>query len=230
MTPTEATCWTLIGAAAQGDGAARADFARRYQPLARTYFQVRWGRSPLRDQVEDALQEVFVECFKPQGVLLRASQTPPEGFRPFFQGVLRNIARRFEERHRPHAPLPDESRMAESQMEEASLGAAMDQAWARSLMREAAREQTERARQEEAQGNPRPARRVELLQLRFQEGLPIREIAQSWQVEAAWLHYEYAAARNEFREALRRVLAFHLPGASREQLDSSARELLQLLG
>jgi RNA polymerase sigma-70 factor (ECF subfamily) len=68
------------------------------------------------------------------------------------------------------------------------------------------------------------------LQLRFKEGLPIREIAQRWHVEAAWLHHEYAAARKEFRDALQRVLAFHLPGASREQLDSSARELLQLLG
>jgi DNA-directed RNA polymerase specialized sigma24 family protein len=59
-------------------------------------------------------------------------------------------------------------------------------------------------------------RRVELLRLRFQEGMPIREIARLRGVDAASLHHEYARARREFRSALRDVIAFHHPGAPEE--------------
>ena len=55
--------------------------------------------------------------------------------------------------------------------------------------------------------------RIELLRLRFEEELPIREIAKLWQVDAAVLHREYAKAREEFKEALREVVAFHFTGS-----------------
>ena len=106
MTAADATCWTLIGAAAGGDAAALDDFARRYQPVARTYFTARWKATPLLTAAEDAVQDVFVECFKPNGVLGKLSESPPDGFRPYFHGVLRNVARRHEEKHRPVVPLP----------------------------------------------------------------------------------------------------------------------------
>ena len=71
-------------------------------------------------------------------------------------------------------------------------------------------------------------RRVELLRLRFQEDLPIRDIAQRWQTEAAVLHHEYAKAREEFRSALIEVVSFHHPG-SRKDAERECVELLTLL-
>jgi DNA-directed RNA polymerase specialized sigma24 family protein len=151
-------------------------------------------------------------------VLGKASESPGDGFRPFFHGVLRNVARRHEGKGRPAAELVDQP------ADESSLGKAFDKAWAVGLLREAGRVMAEAADDE------RTRRRVELLKLRFQGGLPIREIAAKWGADAAKLHHEYATARDEFRVALRRVVAFHMPTAGEGPLDAACRELLGSLG
>ena len=102
---------------------------------------------------------------------------------------------------------------------------AFDRAWARALLREAARVQEENARQ----AGPAAFRRVQLLRLRFQDNLPIREIAALWNEDPAKLHHEYATARAEFRTALLLVVAFHHPGVSSANGDRLASELLELL-
>jgi RNA polymerase sigma-70 factor (ECF subfamily) len=79
-----------------------------------------------------------------------------------------------------------------------------------------------------AQGGEAALRRVELLRLRFYEGKPIREIARLWDLDAATLHHEYARGREEFRSALRDVIAFHHPG-SPEDVDRECAQLLSLL-
>jgi RNA polymerase sigma factor (sigma-70 family) len=215
-----ATCWTLIHAAASGDAPARERFARLYQPIARTYFAKRWRQSPCLPKLDDAVQDVFVECFKTDGVLDKVIELQPEGFRAFFHGVLRNIARRYEEKHRRAAPLPEAAAV-----DDTSLSQAFDKAWARALLQQAARKQAETA----VIVGEQAVRRVELLRLRFQEGLPIREIAAKWNEDAARVHHEYATAREEFRIALRQVMAFHMPAASDAQLESACRELLSLI-
>jgi hypothetical protein len=48
-----------------------------------------------------------------------------------------------------------------------------------------------------ARSGDRAVRCVELLRLRFQEGLPIRDIATRWNEDAAKLHHEFATARDE---------------------------------
>jgi DNA-directed RNA polymerase specialized sigma24 family protein len=220
VTPADATCWTLIGAAAGGDAAARGDFARRYEPLARDYFVARWRTSPLRAAVDDAVQEAFVECLKPGGVLNKAAASPPDGFRPYLFGVLRNIARRVEEARGLLPEVPDDH-----PDDGTGPSKAFEKAWARSLLREAARVQAEMAA-----GDERATRRVELLRLRFQDVLPIRDIAGRWGEDAAKLHHEYATARDEFRVALARVVAFHTPAATPAQVDAACRDILSALG
>ena len=71
-------------------------------------------------------------------------------------------------------------------------------------------------------------RRVELLRLRFDEGQPIRAIAEHWQVDPKWLHHQYEQAVKEFLVALKCVvgLAERCP---REQLRKHCEELLGLL-
>lgn len=220
MSAADATCWTLVGAAATGDTGARDRFARLYQPVARACFAARWQHSPLRAHADDAVQDTFVECFKPAGALSAAVAAQPVSFRAFFFGVVRNVARRYEERQRPVAPLP-----SDCADDETGLAEAFDRAWALALLREAARVQAETA----ATAGPRAERRVELLRLRFQDGLPIREIAARWNEDAAHLHREYATARDEFRAALTAVMVFHLPTATGTELDAACRDLLALM-
>jgi len=220
------TCWILIRGAAGGRAEDRETFARLYAPVLRGYLGARWRGSPLAGEVEDAVQEVFLECFRGGGALDRVDPDRPGGFRAYLYGVARNIALRWERRagrrgshERPGGPDPDEVAR-----DEATLSRAFDRAWTEALLREAGRLQEERARAagEEA------LRRVELLRLRFQDDLPIREIASRWAADPDRLHKEYARARQEFKAALLDVVSFHHPGAPAE-IERMCAELLGLL-
>ena len=91
------TCWTMIRDAAAGETAARDRFAHRYQPALEAYLRARWrGMTRLLGEVEDATQEIFVECFRSGGALEKAEPGRPGGFRAFVYGVARNVARRTE--------------------------------------------------------------------------------------------------------------------------------------
>ncbi len=67
-----------------------------------------------------------------------------------------------------------------------------------------------------------------MLRLRFEEGLPIRAIAERWGVAAAGLHHAYALARQEFKAILLEVVAFHHPGSLAE-VEQEAASLLKAL-
>ena len=58
------TCWTLVEDAAAGDDGARDAFARLYLPVVNAYLRARWAGNRLQGDVDDAAQEVFVECFR----------------------------------------------------------------------------------------------------------------------------------------------------------------------
>lgn len=216
----EETCWTLIDAAAAGSESQRNEFVRLYHPVAYCYFQSRWVSSPLRSDIDDAVQDLFIECFRSEGVLERVARERPEGFRRFLHGVLRNVALRRETRRQPEAAL-----LADQPDEQTRCSQAFDRAWARLILAEATRLNAEAAAREGA----REMRRVDLLRLRFQEGLPIREIATLWNEDPASVHHEYAIARKEFGMALRQALAFQNPTATPDQLNTTFREFLQLL-
>jgi RNA polymerase sigma-70 factor (ECF subfamily) len=224
MPSSQSTCWTAIQAAAAGGRGDRELFARRYVPIVRAYLAARWRLSAGAADVEDAVQEVFVDCFKPDGVLQRAERDRG-GFRPYLYGVVRLVALRLETRQgrdRDRHPLGaiglDD--LADS---EESEGRLFDRAWAKALIREAAQVQADRARE----GGGAAERRVELLRLRFHEGLPVRDIAARWQVEPAVLHHEYAKARQEFKAALLEVMSFHHPGTPAE-VEQECADLLAL--
>jgi RNA polymerase sigma-70 factor (ECF subfamily) len=215
----ESTCWTVIRAAAAGSPAEREELARRYLGVVRAYLAARWRGSDLRADLDDAVQEVFVECFRQGGVVEAAATGRVPGFRAFLYGVVRNVARRFEGRPRRAAvPLP------EIAADDESLSRLFERAWARAVMAEAAGLQR---RQADERG-PEAVRRVELLRLRFEENLPVRTVAERWGVPAAGLHHAYALAREEFRAALLEVVAFHHPGSPAE-VRQEAASLLKAL-
>ena len=218
LTP-DPTCWTLIHSASAGIGEARERFARLYAPTVRTYLAARWRGRPDSPAIDDAVQDVFVECFKAGGVLARAESGRNGGFRAYLLGMVRNVARKRETRIRQIEPLPDSL-----PADDTSVSRAFDRAWAKTMLKEASREQAEAAKSE-----PAAERRVELLRLRFGEGLPIRDIAERWDEDAAILHREYAIARAEFKTALAAVARFHAPNASPAEIEETCRGLLELL-
>ena len=226
MEPELPTCWTVIRSAAGGAAAERAEFAKRYGAPLAAYFAARWRGGVLAQECDDAMQEVFLECFRDGGALARAS--PERGpFQPFLYGVARNVARRFEER--AAARRADRAKQSVEldalPVDEPTLSRAFDRAFAQALLREAAALQESRAKKEGGAA----LRRVELLQRRFGDDLAIRDLAREWGVDAAALHHEFATARREFLAALKDVVAFHEPGATAGDIMRRCEELARLI-
>ena len=223
---SEETCWTLIRDAAEGRSEARSVFARRYLPVVQRYLESRWRRRLSSDEIEDAVQEVFVECFKERGILDRARRGEVAIFHAFLYGAARNVAARVEQRRAQRDDLPGSASFQpdELPLDDDRLTRVFERAWARGIMRQAVELHGERARREDEQAQ----KRFRLLQLRFQEGLPIREIADLWGDDPAGLHHAYAKARKEFGSALRDVVAYHVAGSG-ESVEGECRRLLFLL-
>lgn len=215
----ESTCWTVIRGAAKGRPADREELARRYQGIVKAYLTARWKVSPLSQEVGDAGQEVFVECFRQGGVLEAVDQGRVPRFRAFLYGVIRNVARRFECRPTPPAALPWD--VPSPDEDQATL---FEKTWAQAIMAEAGHLLREQA----LKHGPEALKRVELLQLKFRNNLPVREIAQLWGEPAERVHHAYAHARKEFRAVLLEVIAFHQPGTPAE-IEAEAADLLRVL-
>ena len=214
---SSSTRWTIIRGAAEGKEAERAEFARHYGPVIRAYLRARWRNTPLMGQVDDASQQVFIDCFREDGALGRADPDRESGFGAFLYGVVRNVARAVERKHARTKEQQAASGLLERVLaDEDSLAQVYDRAWATALMRDAASLHMERA---QAAG-PDAVRRHRLLSLRYGENRPIREIAAEWGVEAEQLHREATKARREFRAALMDVLReLHGPKGIEEECD-----------
>lgn len=223
---TPPTCWSLVRDAAEGAAGALEAFALRYESPLRAYLGARWRGTRNVAHVDDAVQDVFLECIKEGGVLGKADPGRSGGFRAFLYGVARRVALRYETGHgRKQADRLSTEAGQAVEADAPSLSRLFDQAFAQATMREAVRRQTELA----AERGDEALARVELLRLRFQEGLPIREIAKRWEREPALVHRAYAKARAEFREALLEVIEFN--GAStRKEAEERAAELFDMLG
>lgn len=221
----QTTHWTVIQAAAGGDDAAQAEFARCYEPVIRAFLWSRWKHNAAcAADLDDAVQEVFLACFRRDGALAHADARRPGGFRAFLFGVSRNVARRFETSVRKHRLREVGSGFDLDRVDsgEETLSDAFDRAWASMLLKEAVRRQS----QDAAEKGESAVRRVELLRLRFQNDLPIRDIARQWNVESSWLHHQYAQAREEFKRALKDVVRDHHGGGA-EDVEAECLRLLQ---
>lgn len=220
------TCWSLVHRAAAGDGESRSRFGRTYLPLVRSFLAGRWRNTRFAPDVDDAAQDVFVECFRANGPLLRADATTGS-FRGFLFGIVRNVAMRVEARGVVQAPgsaaestgTPPAAEIADAAD---SSSRQFDREWARALMREAGELMQHRAADDGAR------QRVALLRLRFGEALPLRDIAARWQLDVEVLRRACVRAREEFRSCLRHVVAFHAVRTETD-LDDECRRLFALL-
>lgn len=215
---TRETSWTLIHRAQEGDRQAREEFASRYAPAVRAYFSARWHSPPLVNEVDDAVQEVFLDCLRKDGALARCEQGRP--FRPFLFGVARTISLRFEQRRGSPDPLGER----ELEARDTRLSVVFDRAFAVQVMREATELQRSRAL---VHGGVR-LRRVELLEMRFRRNLSIAEIAAAWNEEPARVHHIYADAREDFRAALREIVAGR-SGVASADLERECEWMLEVL-
>ena len=215
----------MIRGAAEGGVADRAAFARRYEPVIRAYLGARWRHSALIREIDDTAQEVFLACLREDGALTRVD--PDRGdFRGYLYGVVRNVARRAEERWSKRERQPGSMHQLDAvESDDDPLSVAFDRAWALALLRAAMQRQRKHARDT---GNG-ALRRVELLRLRFKDDLPIREIAARWDEDAARLHKQYARARREFAAALREIVAEHHAGTPAE-VERECVRLAEFLG
>jgi RNA polymerase sigma-70 factor (ECF subfamily) len=218
----DSTAWEMIEGAARGDLAGREAFAARYGRSIRALLQARWRQSTLAANIEDAVQDVFLECFKHGGALTHVDRAGFGRFRPFLHGVIRNVALRHEGRvDLLRRRQTDDSLLDAQPAADPSLSRLIDRELALAIVREAADELARRA----SRKGEGARRRVELLRLRFQEDLPIRDIAARWNVPASLVHHDFAKARVEFRHVLLMVAARHLPGSP----DQVARECARML-
>lgn len=227
MSEPTATCWTLIEGAAGGDEVDRERFASRYGSVVRATLAARWRGSGRDADLEDAIQEVFLECFKEGGALQTAEPGRRGGFRGFLFGVVRNVAHRHDERRGRRREVTMDTGITPPGQDtgRGEMEKAFDRAWARQILRMAAEHQATMARRR----GESAMRRVELLRLRFDDGLPMREIATRWDTTREKLKDDYDQARIEFERSLKDVVAFHLPGMQ-EEVDRECRNLLGLLG
>jgi hypothetical protein len=175
--------------------------------------------------IDDAWQEVFVECLKPGGVLVRANRSAPEGFRALLGAVVRNVALRAETARHRAQPLASDVSATVLLAPVSSVGRTLDRSYAQELLRAAAAEQARRA---ETVGDG-ARRRVELLRMHFEEGRTIPEIAAVWERDASYVHHQYAKARADFERALRAVLVARFPELADGDLRARCLELVQLL-
>lgn len=225
--PTQTTSWTLIHEASVGADAAREAFVRRYQPAIETALRMRWRTGAARGEIEDAAQEVLFDCLRDGGALGRADPERAGGFRPYLRGIVRTVALRWEarrHRHREQGVATGHWEL-EADPRAGDIERAFDRAWAEDLVREAA----DRLRAWADTRGAAARRRVEILELRFAEGLPTRRIAEQLGLPAKQVQKQYALARAEYEAMLRQVVAVHDPG-SEEQVAAECRALLAILG
>ncbi len=226
MTNPETTNWNLVERAATDDVDARESFARRYQSFIRNCLASRWRRGRLVSHLDDAAQEVFLSCFKGEGALENIHRHTHGSFRAYLRGVARNTARQFEARDAIQRQRFDIGDFDAEQVPhpQATLSRAFDQSWARAVLRET----VELLEQQAPIVSDAAVVRVEILRLRFRDGLPIRNIATRLGRDPAWVHHNYAKARDEFRRTLIEVLARRL-SLSPADIESQWKRLMETI-
>ena len=126
---SQVTCWSLIHGAVAGDEDARAEFFQRYEAAARRYLGARWKGTPYLPQLEDAAQQVFLECFQEGGALQRVDEE--RRFSPFLYGVVKRVAQKFEKdkARELNRKAPGTFHPEQVQIDEASASQAFDRTY-----------------------------------------------------------------------------------------------------
>ena len=228
MEPTEV--WQLVEAAGAGDVAARAEFLQQFGPLVRLWLQQRWRDTPFRGLVDDAVQDVFVECCRPDGALRRADpERCVHGIEVYLRGIVRNVAARLERTEARHFGHRRDLEVGQASTMPARLGVAdqIDRAWAMAQIGAA----FDLVAHTDSSGATGHSLR-ELLHLHFEEAMPVRAIAGAWHTKVEHVHELRRRACGTFRACLLRVRRGGETGSGGDSAaaEAAGREVLALLG
>lgn len=219
--PFESTCWSVVLSAAAGDLGAREEFAKRYEPVVRSYLSTRWRVASGHDRVSDGVQDVMIECLKPAGALSRLDRGRSADFRGYLYGITRRTAIAIERRaRRDQRDSIFGGNSHRAQRRESTLSAAFDRTWAQVLSLEA----LTLLRSRIAARADRKLREA-CLEGRFVENKPPRVIAEELRVPVEDVYEIVKWAKAEFRGAIFEVIAQYHPGATRRELEDKCREL-----
>jgi RNA polymerase sigma-70 factor (ECF subfamily) len=226
MAQNDSTSWSIILGAAARRPADQERFARLYTPLIKAYLAARWRRPVDHEDVGDAAQEVLLQCFRQDGALDSVEPGRESGFRAFLYGVTRNVAAMTERKWaRSREAQAAHSDVFERADDDLSLSQVFDRAWAEVVVREARALLQRRA----VMRGGTAVLRARSLELRYQGGLPPREIAPLLGLDVKHVYRLLEDGQVEFQEALLDVMALQVPGTSRADLEARCGELLQLL-
>lgn len=224
MDSADFTSWSMILGAAAGRPVERDLFSRRYGAVIRAYLAARWRVSKDSPGVADATNDVFVDCFKDGGALSRVDPSFAGGFRAFLYGVVRNVALMAERRIARQRDAAGGFAVEDLADSEASLSRVFDRAWAEAVVQEARDRMGTRASR-----SPGAARRFRALAMRFEQGMPPREIAAALDEPVERIYEALREARIEFKAMLMEVMAGYHPVANEAELERHCVELLAAL-
>ncbi len=191
------------------------DLAEEYESLVRSVLCQRWKKTSLRGDVDDAVQEFFLESLKPCGALARYEERS-DSHRAYFLSVARNVARRFEERAARDARRR-QAGMHATRRPDATIDQRLDRAWARAVLMRAA-----------IRFRRRVSTKTYALFAAVVAGQTIAVLARDQDIPAAPLYRVLERARAEFRLALDQELRSRGDG-QRRTVDAFVREVRFLL-
>lgn len=199
--------WQEALAAARGDAAARAVFWLHHVRRIHAWLWLRWRHGTLRSSIDDATQEVYLECFRPGGAFAHFDPARAHhGVLPFLHAVVRNVAQRFERSRRRERAHQIDYAVEHTTFADAPLTTSGDAT--------IDRERLAAALDHLDDGDPEPGGPHSLrtfVRLHFEEGRPVREIARAWQAPPTLVHELRRRACRRLRACLRRI------GAPRDQ-------------
>lgn len=222
MSRLEPTSWSVVLGAAAGDHPKREEFSRRYEAIVRSYLSFRWSVHQTHGSVEDGVQEVLLECLKPNGALARLDRSKTTDFRGYLYGVTRRTAIVLERRWRREARdrSPDTARALRIERDVRTLSAVFDRTWTQMLCTEALSLCRDRLAQLQD-----GALKSRCLQKRYLEDLPPREIARELGVDATVVYEALKRAKELYEACLLEVLGSYQPEATRAELIGKCEEL-----
>jgi RNA polymerase sigma factor (sigma-70 family) len=223
LSAPDSTAWSVIKGAGAGEQGARERFAAAYGVVIRAYLSARWRLPQEHQEIDDGTQEVFVQCFKPGGALQGVDPSGPARFRTYLYAIVRHVAERIERSNgRRRLAQEPSAGLDELELAEATLSRVFDRAWVGMITRRAWLLMA--ARSEEGGRD-----RIQILDLRFREGLQSGEIAARLHLDPGYVYQQLRNAKRDFRAALVEVVGSYHPGASREEIEARCVDLTGLL-
>ena len=219
----DSTHWSVVMGAAAQDPGSRDSFARQYAPVVLAFLSARWRLPEEHERVQDAAQEVFVQCLREGGALDRVEPHRPGGFRAFLYGVVNNVALHSERARRRRLarvqPQSGYGTFDDPAHADESPSQAFDRAWAVMAVDEAYELMQTRS-------GELGRRRVAALRLRYEGGFSPAEIAARSAISVRRVYHLLETGRAQFRLYLLHVMAKYHPDEPEAELERRYRDLL----